>query len=251
MKQKSWNLGSFDRTVFIWDFAAVETNECLSNNGGCWHKGNITACKVQWHLLICPISWNSHSTDSGSCCNWIVTLEFGYLVGECNIFVCHCKSSDCRTWTQIFRIGGVLDYQTVPPGLRWQEMGRTQVFLIFSFQYVTDICLVTDYHCGTWSSPVCVLFLCAPTMLVHEIISTVACSWWSLIVCLLGTIFFPQDTFRGRVCECPLVEGVQFEGDGYTDCQGTDKHLCDAIQPPLRYFHNCPPSNYSTKVWFV
>ncbi len=120
-----------------------------------------------------------------------MTLEFGYLVAEftCNIFVCHCKSSGCRTWTQIFRIGGVLDYQTVPLGLRWQEMGRTQVFLIFSFQYVTDFCLVTDSHCGTWSSPVCVIFLCAPTMLVHEIISKVACSWWSLIVCLLGTIF--------------------------------------------------------------
>jgi hypothetical protein len=175
---------------------------------------------------------------------------FGCWVHVQHIFV-SLKSSGCRTWTQIFRIGGVLDYQTVPLGLRWQEMGRTQVFLIFSFQYVTDICLVTDYHCGTWSSPVCVLFLCAPTMLVHEIISKVACSWWSLIVCLLGTIFFPQDTFRGRVCECPLVEGVQFEGDGYTDCQGTDKHLCDAIQPLLRFFHNCPPSNYSTKVWFV
>jgi hypothetical protein len=63
-----------------------------------------------------------------------------------------------------------------------------------------------------------------------------------------GNITACKDTFRGRVCECPLVEGVQFEGDGYTDCQGTDKHLCDAIQPLLRYFHNCPPSNYSTKV---
>ena len=31
---------------------------------------------------------------------------------------------------------------------------------------------------------------------------------------------FLQDTFRGRVCECPLVSGVQFEGDGYTHCEG-------------------------------
>jgi hypothetical protein len=29
-----------------------------------------------------------------------------------------------------------------------------------------------------------------------------------------------QDTFRGRVCECPLVDGVQFKGDGYTTCEG-------------------------------
>ncbi|CAH1444938.1 unnamed protein product [Lactuca virosa] len=27
-----------------------------------------------------------------------------------------------------------------------------------------------------------------------------------------------KDTFRGRVCECPLVDGVQFKGDGYTSC---------------------------------
>jgi len=27
--------------------AAVETNECLTNNGGCWQKGNITACQVR------------------------------------------------------------------------------------------------------------------------------------------------------------------------------------------------------------
>ncbi|CAL5434145.1 unnamed protein product [Camellia sinensis] len=29
-----------------------------------------------------------------------------------------------------------------------------------------------------------------------------------------------KDTFRGRVCECPLVDGVQFKGDGYSNCQG-------------------------------
>ena len=29
-----------------------------------------------------------------------------------------------------------------------------------------------------------------------------------------------QDTFRGRVCECPLVDGVQFKGDGYRHCEG-------------------------------
>uniref|UniRef100_A0A0C9RL72 TSA: Wollemia nobilis Ref_Wollemi_Transcript_12720_2298 transcribed RNA sequence n=1 Tax=Wollemia nobilis TaxID=56998 RepID=A0A0C9RL72_9CONI len=29
-----------------------------------------------------------------------------------------------------------------------------------------------------------------------------------------------KDTFRGRVCECPFVQGVQFKGDGYTHCEG-------------------------------
>jgi hypothetical protein len=28
-----------------------------------------------------------------------------------------------------------------------------------------------------------------------------------------------QDTYRGRVCECPVVNGVRYEGDGYTDCK--------------------------------
>ncbi|CAN8316289.1 unnamed protein product [Cochlearia groenlandica] len=27
-----------------------------------------------------------------------------------------------------------------------------------------------------------------------------------------------KDTFRGRVCECPFVNGVQYKGDGYTSC---------------------------------
>ncbi|KAK4795883.1 hypothetical protein SAY86_028209 [Trapa natans] len=29
-----------------------------------------------------------------------------------------------------------------------------------------------------------------------------------------------RDTFRGRVCECPVVQGVKFIGDGYTHCEG-------------------------------
>ncbi|XP_016707095.1 vacuolar-sorting receptor 3 isoform X1 [Gossypium hirsutum] len=28
-----------------------------------------------------------------------------------------------------------------------------------------------------------------------------------------------RDTFRGRVCECLLVDGVQFKGDGYSHCE--------------------------------
>ncbi|VAI03790.1 unnamed protein product [Triticum turgidum subsp. durum] len=29
-----------------------------------------------------------------------------------------------------------------------------------------------------------------------------------------------KDTFRGKVCECPVVKGVKFVGDGYTHCEG-------------------------------
>ncbi|XWS09511.1 hypothetical protein CRYUN_Cryun40dG0090800 [Craigia yunnanensis] len=31
-----------------------------------------------------------------------------------------------------------------------------------------------------------------------------------------------KDTFRGRVCECPIVNGMKFSGDGYTHCEGKD-----------------------------
>lgn len=34
-------------------------------------------------------------------------------------------------------------------------------------------------------------------------------------------IIMMQDTFRGRVCECPTVQGVKFVGDGYSHCEGT------------------------------
>ncbi|KAH9318618.1 hypothetical protein KI387_020387, partial [Taxus chinensis] len=35
-----------------------------------------------------------------------------------------------------------------------------------------------------------------------------------------------KDTFRGRVCECPLVSGVQFEGDGYLHCEAIGPARC-------------------------
>ena len=38
--------------------------------------------------------------------------------------------------------------------------------------------------------------------------------------------WFDQDTFRGRVCECPVVNGVQYKGDGYTTCEGKPVMSC-------------------------
>ncbi|XAR68708.1 hypothetical protein NMG60_11000056 [Bertholletia excelsa] len=35
-----------------------------------------------------------------------------------------------------------------------------------------------------------------------------------------------QDTFRGRVCECPIVQGVRFIGDGYTYCEASGALRC-------------------------
>ncbi|KAL2900675.1 Vacuolar-sorting receptor 7 [Bienertia sinuspersici] len=35
-----------------------------------------------------------------------------------------------------------------------------------------------------------------------------------------------KDTFRGRVCECPVVAGVQYQGDGYTSCKAQGPGRC-------------------------
>ncbi|KMZ59154.1 Vacuolar-sorting receptor 3 [Zostera marina] len=35
-----------------------------------------------------------------------------------------------------------------------------------------------------------------------------------------------KDTFRGRICECPLVDGVKFKGDGYTYCEASGPGRC-------------------------
>lgn len=36
-----------------------------------------------------------------------------------------------------------------------------------------------------------------------------------------------KDTFRGRVCECPTVQGVKFAGDGYTHCEASGSLRCE------------------------
>ncbi|GER44296.1 vacuolar sorting receptor family protein [Striga asiatica] len=36
-----------------------------------------------------------------------------------------------------------------------------------------------------------------------------------------------RDTFRGRVCECPIVQGVKFVGDGYTHCEASGSLRCE------------------------
>lgn len=35
-----------------------------------------------------------------------------------------------------------------------------------------------------------------------------------------------KDTFRGRICECPTIQGVQFQGDGYTYCEAVGPGRC-------------------------
>ncbi|XP_042477336.1 vacuolar-sorting receptor 6 [Macadamia integrifolia] len=35
-----------------------------------------------------------------------------------------------------------------------------------------------------------------------------------------------KDTFRGRVCECPVINGVQYHGDGYASCSAVGPGRC-------------------------
>ncbi|XP_020252085.1 vacuolar-sorting receptor 1-like [Asparagus officinalis] len=36
-----------------------------------------------------------------------------------------------------------------------------------------------------------------------------------------------RDTFRGRICQCPVVRGVKFVGDGYTHCEASGSGRCE------------------------
>ncbi|XP_051127143.1 vacuolar-sorting receptor 1-like [Andrographis paniculata] len=36
-----------------------------------------------------------------------------------------------------------------------------------------------------------------------------------------------MDTFRGRVCRCPIMQGVRFVGDGYTHCEASGVLRCE------------------------
>ncbi|CAA6656961.1 unnamed protein product [Spirodela intermedia] len=36
-----------------------------------------------------------------------------------------------------------------------------------------------------------------------------------------------KDTFRGRICACPVVQGVKFVGDGYTHCEAAGSGRCE------------------------
>lgn len=49
-----------------------------------------------------------------------------------------------------------------------------------------------------------------------------------------------QDTFRGRVCQCPIVQGVKFLGDGYTHCEGKKKEEAKMyVMIALMIFFTC------------
>ena len=58
-----------------------------------------------------------------------------------------------------------------------------------------------------------------------DIVACVEKLWiWPSSSCFVLITCFParraQDTYRGRVCECPVANGVRYEGDGYADCKG-------------------------------
>ncbi|XP_039033947.1 vacuolar-sorting receptor 1-like isoform X1 [Hibiscus syriacus] len=67
-----------------------------------------------------------------------------------------------------------------------------------------------------------------PAVCLSEEIETNEClennggCWHDKIVNLTAC----RDTFRGRVCECPTVNGVKFTGDGYTHCEASSALRC-------------------------
>ncbi|XP_030550062.2 vacuolar-sorting receptor 6 [Rhodamnia argentea] len=46
--------------------------------------------------------------------------------------------------------------------------------------------------------------------------------WWDV----QSNVTACRDTFRGRVCECPNVQGVQYKGDGYISCEAFGPGRC-------------------------
>ncbi|MBA0671887.1 hypothetical protein Goklo_029515 [Gossypium klotzschianum] len=56
-----------------------------------------------------------------------------------------------------------------------------------------------------------------------------------------------RDTYRGRVCECLLVDGVQFKGDGYSHCEGENQDLFARIKCSFALMSSC----YSTRPGWI
>ncbi|XP_078170870.1 vacuolar-sorting receptor 6-like [Carex rostrata] len=56
----------------------------------------------------------------------------------------------------------------------------------------------------------------------NECLHNNGCCWKDLKLNITAC----KDTYRGRVCECPLVRGVQYQGDGYTSCIAVGPGRC-------------------------
>ncbi|RWV83936.1 hypothetical protein GW17_00054395, partial [Ensete ventricosum] len=58
--------------------------------------------------------------------------------------------------------------------------------------------------------------------------------FYQLLLLTIGSIevsvLSNHDTFHGRLCECPVVEGVKFVGDGYTHCKASDQPYISFLQ---------------------
>ena len=92
------------RALFSWDYADVETNECLENNGGCWRDkaSNVTACRVcfvgiifnQNHFILSFFFFYLSLS-------WFLSHRFlfiGYISGE-SVRMPYCAGCKiCRGW---------------------------------------------------------------------------------------------------------------------------------------------------------
>lgn len=85
-----------------------------------------------------------------------------------------------------------------------------------------------DNNGGCWQDKAANITACKVLALTCGISTTVSVSKFLIFpdFCLIDPLnLYEQDTFRGRVCECPVVDGVQFKGDGYSSCTGKLKLL--------------------------
>ncbi|GAB2234311.1 hypothetical protein Droror1_Dr00003558 [Drosera rotundifolia] len=70
----------------------------------------------------------------------------------------------------------------------------------------------------TWDPPIC---LSADIETDECLVNNGGC-WQDL----KANVSACKDTFRGRVCQCPIVQGVQYQGDGYTSCEAMGPGRC-------------------------
>lgn len=92
------------------------------------------------------------------------------------------------------------------------------IHFVISIDLETNECLQRNGGC--WQDNRANITACKVYIFLHFTFIVDASFYLKQSLTAIDLILFCQDTFRGRVCECPVVDGVQYKGDGYTSCAG-------------------------------